>query len=148
MIDRPLRLGPDPNRSHLERWNEMHPDRYGRPDAPAEAEDGRRRWLSSEDADNCPGNAPPLHGFLDSLLSLAVLIMAPLTGAIATLLIYRWTAPGQLSIGWALGYAGLFLVTTWIGAMLVYALRRLLLAAVIAGATLGIGYLAWNLWLV
>lgn len=32
--------------------------------------------------------------------------------------------------------------------MLVYALRRLLLAAVIAAATLGIGYLAWNLWLV
>jgi hypothetical protein len=79
---------------------------------------------------------------------LAVLILAPLTGAIATRLIYRSTAPGQLSIGWALGYAGFFLVTTWIGAMLVYALRWLLLAAVIAGATLGIGYLAWNLWLV
>lgn len=29
-----FRLGPDPNRTYLERWNEMHPDRYGRPDSP------------------------------------------------------------------------------------------------------------------
>lgn len=46
-----------------------------------------------------------------------------------------------------LGYTGVFLVTSWAGAMLVYALRRLLLAAVIVGVICGIGYLTWVLWL-
>ncbi|WP_202843217.1 hypothetical protein [Luteimonas saliphila] len=74
-------------------------------------------------------------------------IVAPLTGAITTVLIYRWTAPSHLTTGWIIGYAAIFLVTAWMSTMLVYVLRRLLVAAAIAGATLGIGYPAWSLWL-
>lgn len=135
MSDHPLRLGPDPNRTYMERWNEMHPDRYGRPNP-------------SADTDNDDMDVGGVSGsFLDSLLGLTILVLAPLTGAIATLLIYRWTAPDQLTTAWIFGYAGLFLVTAWLGAMLVYALRRLLLAAVIVGVIFGIGYLTWVLWL-
>ncbi len=143
MADRPLRLGPDPNRTYVERWNEMHPDRYGRPDTYDEASSAW--WKRSTASD--PGDGGTSGSFLESLLGLAVLILAPLTGTIATFLIYRWTAPDQLTTGWMLGYAGIFLVATWISAMLVYALRRLLLAAAITGVTFGIGYLAWHLWL-
>lgn len=143
VTDRPLRLGPDPNRTHLERWNEMHPDRYGRPDTYDEASSA---WWKQNTAID-PGYGGTSESFLESLLGLAVLILAPLTGTIATFLIYRWTAPDQLTTGWMLGYAGIFLVTAWIGAVLVYAVRRLLLAAIIASVAFGVGYLAWSLWL-
>ena len=138
-----FRLGPDPNRTYLERWNEMHPDRYGRPDSLADTDQGWQRGRSSDDTDAGSSTG----SFLDSLLGLAILVLAPLTGAIATLLIYRWSAPAQLTTGWILGYTGVFLVTSWAGAILVYALRRLLLAAVIVGVIFGIGYLTWVLWL-
>ncbi len=138
-----FRLGPDPNRTYLERWNEMHPDRYGRPDSLTDTDQGCQRGHSNDDTDAGSGTG----SFLTSLLSLAVLVLAPLTGAIATLLIYRWTAPDQLTTGRMLGYTGVFLLTSWAGAMLVYALRRLLLAAVIVGVICGIGYLTWVLWL-
>ncbi len=121
----------------------MHPDRFGRPDSLAGIEQGWQRGHSSDDTDTGSGTG----SFIDSLLGLAILVLAPLTGAIATLLIYRWTAPAQLTSGWILGYTGVFLVTAWAGAMLVYALRRLLLAAAIVGVTFGIGFLAWSLWL-
>jgi len=143
MSSPPIRLGPDPNRTYLERWNEMHPDRYGRPDSSVDSDHGRRRGHANDDPD-AGGDSG---SFLDSMLGLAILILAPLTGAIATLQIYRWTAPDQLTTGWIFGYAGTFLVTAWIGAMLVYALRRLLLVTVIVGVTFGLGYLAWALWL-
>ena len=143
MSNRPLQFGPDPNRTYLERWNEMHPDRYGRPDSLADTDQGWQRGHSSDDTDAGSGTG----NFLTSLLGLAILVLAPLMGAIATLLIYRWTAPAQLTTGWILGYTGVFLVTAWAGAMLVYALRRLLLVAAIVGISFGIGYLAWNLWL-
>ena len=142
MSHRPLQLGPDPNRTHLERWNEMHPDRYGRPDT-YEADSSRRQRHTANDADNGGTSS----GLFESLLGVAILILAPLAGAITTLLIYRWTAPGQLTTGWVLGYLSTFLVTAWVSGMLVYALRRLLLAAAIAGAIFGIGYLAWHFWL-
>jgi hypothetical protein len=141
--DRPLRLGPDPNRTYLERWNTMHPNRYGRPDSAADADRG---WHQGHANDGTEAGSDS-ESLPDSLLGAAILVLAPLAGAIATLLIYRWTAPSQLTTGWILGYAGIFLVAAWIGAMLVHALRRLLLAAAIIGATFGIGYLIWSLWL-
>lgn len=143
MSDRPLRLGPDPNRTYLERWNVLHPERYGRPDSPADVDRSRQQGHANDDTAAGRNSA----SFLESLLSLAILILAPLAGAIATLLIYHWTTPDRLTTGWILGYVGVFLVTAWIGSMLVYALRRLLFAAVIASVTFGAGYLAWNLWL-
>ena len=143
MSDRPLRLGPDPNLTYMDRWNEMQPDRYGRPDTYDGASgDRRQRGAKGDEQDNGGSGS-----FLESFLGLAILILAPLTGAIATLLIYRWTAPDQLTTGRMLGYTGVFLVTSWACAMLVYALRRLLLAAVIVGVICGIGYLTWVLWL-
>lgn len=142
MSNRPLQLGPDPNRTYLERWNQMHPDRYGRPDSPTDGDYGRQH---ANDDDTDVGGVSG--AFLNSLLGLTILVLASLTGTIATFLIYRWTAPDQLTAAWVLGYVGVFLVTAWIGAALVYALRRLLLAAAIIGITFGIGYLAWSLWL-
>lgn len=142
MSDRPLRLGPDPNRTYMERWNEMHPDRYGRPDTYDEASGDRRQRGAKSDEQDDGGSG----SFLESFLGLAILILAPLTGAIATLLICRWTAAAQLTTGWILGYTGIFLATSWLGAMLVYSLRRLLLAAAILGMIFGIGYLTWGLW--
>ena len=121
----------------------MHPDRYGRPDTYDVT--GRGGWPRSTEIGTDAEGAP--QSLLESFVGLAILILAPLTGAIATLLIYRWTAPDQLTTGWILGYAGSFLATAWIGAMLVYALRRLLLAIAIVGVTFGIGYFAWSLWL-
>lgn len=143
MSNRSLQLGPDPNRTYVERWNEMHPDRYGRPDTYDEASSAW--WKRSTASDLGAGGTSA--SFLEPLLGLAVLILASLTGTIATFFVYRWTAPDQLTTNWMLGHAGTFLVATWIGAMLVYALRRLLLAAAITGVTFGIGYLACHLWL-
>lgn len=144
---RPLRLGPDPNRTHLERWNEMHPDRYGRPVTPAEMENGPHRWLSLDDVDNSPGNAPSCHGFLESLLGLTILILAPIIGLLVTLPLYQWTRPDNLTPAWILGYAGVFVVATFAGGVLVYTLRRVLLMLALAIMMYGIGYAAWHLWL-
>lgn len=140
MPHRPLQFGPDPNRTYSERWNEMHPDRYGRPDCSVNS---GHDWQEMHDTD-AGGDSQK---FLGSLLSLAILVLAPLAGATATLLIYRWATPSQLTTALILGYAAIFLATAWVGATLVYALRRLLLAATVAGSTVGIGYLAWTLWL-
>lgn len=136
-----FRLGPDPNRTYLERWNEMHPDRYGRPDSLADSDQDRQQGHANDDTDAGGGSGT----FLGSLLGLTILFLAPLTGAIATLQIYRWTAPEQLTTGGILGYAGTFLVTAWLSAMLVYSLRRLLLATATLGVIFGIGCLAWSL---
>lgn len=143
MSDRPLRLGPDPNRTDMERWNEIHPDRYGRPNTYDEANGDRRQQgaKGDEQDDGGSGNS------LESFLGLATLILAPLTGAIATLLIYRWTAPAQLTTGRLLGYMGVLLTAIWVGAVLIYALRQLLLAAAIVSVIFGVGHLAWGLWL-
>lgn len=145
MTDRPLRLGPDPNRSHLERWNEMHPDRYGRPDTPAETENERRQWLSSDDADDL-GSAPTPSGFLESFLGLAILILAPIIGLFVTLPLYQWTRPDNLTPAWILGYVGAFVIATFAGALLIHALRRVLLTLTLAALALSIGYAAWHLW--
>lgn len=146
MSDRPLRLGPDPNRTYMERWNEMHPDRYGRPDAPADTENEHRRWLPSDDEDD-PGNVSSPQGFLESLLGLAILILAPIVGLFVTLPLYHWTRPDNLTPAWILGYASMFVVATFVGAMLVYALRRVLLVLTLATLTFGVGYIAWHLWI-
>lgn len=101
MSDRPLQLGPDPNRSYLERWNELHPDRYGRADTYDEA-DGAWFQQNAEYG----GSAHPATGsFLETILGLAILVLAPLSGAIATILLYPWTGPDHLTSGWVLGYA-------------------------------------------
>lgn len=145
MSDRPLRLGPDPNRTYMERWNEMHPDRYGRPDTPADTENERRRQ-SPDDADEV-GAAPSPGGFLESLLGLTLFILSPIIGLFVTLPLYQWTRPDNLTPGWILGYAVAFVVATFAGAMLVYALRRVLLIFALAALTFGIGYAAWHLWI-
>lgn len=141
MSDRPLQLGPDPNRSYLERWNELHPDRYGRADTYDEA-DGT--WFQ-QDAES-GGSARPAPGsFLETILGLAVLVLGPLAGAIATILLYRWTGPDHLTSGSVLGYAAAFVACTCAAALLVYALRRIVLAAGLLGITLSVGYLGWHL---
>lgn len=140
MSGRPLQLGPDPNRSYLERWNEMHPDRYGRADTFAESDDAGPQW----DAEG--GAADPGTGsLLETLLSLAILVLAPLVGATTTILLYQWTRPDQLTSGSVLGYAAAFLGCTFAAAVLIYVVRHLLLGAAFLTLTLGIGYFGWNL---
>lgn len=121
----------------------MHPDRYGRPDTPAEPEYEQRRWLPSGDA----GAVPSPNGFLKSLLGLAILALAPIIGLFVTLPLYQWTRPENLTPAWILAYAGTFAVATFAGAVLVYALRRVLLIFALATLTLGIGHTAWRLWI-
>lgn len=141
MSDRPLQLGPDPNRSYLERWNELHPDRYGRADTYDES-DGAWFQQNAE----CGGSAhPATESFLETIIGLAILVLAPLSGAIAMILLYRWTGPDHLTSGWVLGYAAAFLACTFAAAFLVYALRRMVLAVALLGITLGVGYIGWKL---
>lgn len=90
MPHRPLQFGPDPNRTYLERWNEMRPDRCGRPDCSVNS---GHDWQEMHDTD-AGGDS---QNFLDSLLSLAIIVLEPLAGATATFLIYRWTTPSQLT---------------------------------------------------
>ena len=142
MADRPLRLGPDPNRTHMERWNQMHPDRYGRPDTPVASTD--HGWSHSEAGNEAVGGSG---GFLEILLGLTILALAPPIGAIVTFHTYQWTKPGDLTPGWVLGYIAIFLVTSWIVAMLINALRKVILAAAIAGMTFCLGYATWHLWI-
>lgn len=141
MSDRPLQLGPDPNRSYLERWNELHPDRYGRADTYDET-DGA--WFQ-QNAESGGSARPATGSFLETILGLAILFLAPLAGAIGTILLYGWTGPDHLTSGWVLGYAAAFVACTFAAALLVYALRRVLLAAALLGVTFGVGCLAWNL---
>lgn len=145
MSDPSFQLGPDPNRTYLERWNEMHPDRYGRPDTSATTEGERLRWFS-DDADEA-GAAPSPGGLLESLLGLTLFILSPIIGLFVTLPLYQWTRPDNLTHGWIIGYAAAFVVATFAGAMLVHALRRVLLIFALAALTFGIGYAAWHLWI-
>ncbi len=46
-----FQLGPNPNRTYLERWNEMHPGRFGRPDSLADTDQGWQQGHSSDDTD-------------------------------------------------------------------------------------------------
>ncbi len=123
----------------------MHPDRYGMPDTPAETENERRRWLSSDDSDDLR-SAPTPSGLLESFLGLAILILAPIIGLFVTLPLYQWTHPDNLTPAWILGYAGTFVIATFAGALLVYTLRRVLLTLTLAALALSIGYAAWHLW--
>ncbi len=123
----------------------MHPDRYGRPDTPAKAEADGGRWFSSDDAEDGPGDAPSPPRFLETFCGLAIFILAPIVGLGVTLLGYQWTRPDHVTAAWILGYAGVFVIATFVGAMLVDALRRILLALTLVALTAGIGYAAWHL---
>ena len=144
MAERPIRLGPDPSRTHLERWNELHPDRYGKPDSPAASEPYRQQRLH-DDAEGDSSDSSL--GLMESFVGLAVFFLAPLSGLVMTLLFYQWTRPANLTPASVFGYAGVFVVAMLTGGVLVYALRRVLLALVLAALALGAGYLAWHLWL-
>lgn len=141
MSQRPIQLGPDPHRSYLERWNELHPGRYGRADT---YDDSDGAWLQ-QNGEGDGSTSPTTGGLLETFLGLVILTVAPLAGGIATVLLYRWTVPDHLTSGWVLGYVATFLVSTVTAALLVYAVRRLLLAAAFLALTLGIGYFSWNL---
>ncbi len=144
MADRPLRFGPDPNRTYLERWNEMHPDRYGRPDSQAGSSPHRRHSL---DGDAESDSAIPSVGLLESLLGAAIFLLAPITALIVTLLSYQWTRPDTLTTAWIFGYASVFVVAMLVCGVLAYVFRRVLLALALSAFAFGVGYLAWHSWL-
>ena len=129
MSQRPIQLGPDPNRSYLERWNELHPDRYGRPDTYDES-DGA--WLQ-QNGEGDGSASPTTGGLLETFLGLVILVLAPLAGGIATVLLYRSTGPDDLTSGWVFGYVAAFLVSTLAAALLVFSLDTLASIAAILG---------------
>ncbi len=129
MSQRPIQLGPDPNRSYLERWNELHPDRYGRPDTYDES-DGA--WLQ-QNGEGDGSTSPTTGGLLETFLGLVILVLAPLAGGIATVLLYRLTGPDDLTSGWVFGYVAAFLVSTLAAALLVFSLDTLASIAAILG---------------
>lgn len=149
MANRPLRLGPDPNRTYLERWNTMHPDRYGQPGATANEGPRGPRWFKSEDPNyygpglvRSPGNE-----LLDAITGLVILGLATMIGFAITVTTYRLTHPGNLTTTWILGYVGIFAVSSFVSAILLYAVRRIVLALILSAVAFGIGYAVWHLWL-
>ena len=149
MADRPLRLGPDPNRTHLERWNTMHPDRYGRPGATENEGTSDSRWFESEDPnDYGPGHArSPGNDLLDTTTSLIVLALAAVLGFVVTITAYRLTHPENLTAAWLLGYLATFVASTFVSSILLHAVRRIIWALILATIAFGIGSAAWRLWL-
>ena len=149
MADRPLRLGPDPNRTYMERWNTMYPDRYGQPDATENEATSDSRWLKSDNPNyygpglvRTPGNE-----LLDAATGLIVLALAAVLGFVVTVTAYRLTHPENLTAAWLLGYVVTFVASTFVSAGVLYAARRIIWALILAAIAFGIGSAAWRLWL-
>ena len=148
MTDRPLRLGPDPNRTYMERWNTMYPDRYGQPDATENEATSDSRWLKSDNPNyygpglvRTPGNE-----LLDAATGLIVLALAAVLGFVVTVTAYRLTHPENLTAAWLLGYVVTFVASTFVSAGVLYAARRIIWALILAAIAFGIGSAAWRLW--
>lgn len=149
MADRPLRLGPDPNRTYMERWNTMYPDRYGQPDATENEATSDSRWLKSDNPNyygprlvRTPGNE-----LLDAATGLIVLALAAVLGFVVTVTAYRLTHPENLTAAWLLGYVVTFVASTFVSAGVLYAARRIIWALILAAIAFGIGNVAWRLWI-
>lgn len=149
MTDRPLRLGPDPNRTYLERQNAMYPDRYGQPGATGNESASDPRWSNSEDLNyygpglvRSPGNE-----LLDAATGLIVLALAAALGFVITVTAYRLTHPEHLTAAWLLGYVATFVASTLVSAIVLHAVRRIIWALILAAIAFGIGSAAWRLWL-
>ncbi len=149
MAERPFRLGPDPNRPYLERWNTMHPDRYGRPGATKNESTSDSRRFESEDPNyygpglvRSPGNE-----LLDAATGLIVLALAAVLGFVITVTAYQLTHPENLTAAWLLGYVVTFAASTFVSAGVLYAARRIIWALILTAIAFGIGYAVWHLWL-
>ena len=126
----------------------MYPDRYGQPDATENEATSDSRWLKSEDPNyygpglvRSPGNE-----LLDATTDLIVLALAAVLGFVITITAYRLTHPENLTAAWLLGYVATFAASTFVGAIVLHAVRRVIWALILAASAIGIGTAAWRLW--
>lgn len=132
-----MQLGPDPNRSYLERHNQMFPSRYGMP-GPFPTERKRKKSHASEGEGEGAGGSEV--DIASDLRALSVLLTALPAGMFATFLLTKQIGPESLSVGWIFRYLGMFVVCTAGAGYVAYRLRRLLTIA------WGLGVLAFVGW--
>lgn len=139
-----MRLGPDPNRSFLQRHNEMFPQRYGLLGPAREANGSATRQVGDSEA-----GSSTVHdeSFVDSLYGFIVLGAGLVIGVLTTFLVVKFIRPESLSASWILGYIATFFVSAYVGAMIAYAVRRIVLAVLIVTSMFGAGYGVYHLWM-
>ena len=127
----------------------MYPDRYGQPDATENEATSDSRWLESDDPNyygpglvRTPGNE-----LLDATTGLIVLVLAAVFGFVITVTAYRLTHPENLTAAWLLGYVATFAASTFVSAIVLHAVRRIIWALILAAIAFGIASTVWRLWL-
>jgi hypothetical protein len=126
----------------------MYPDRYGSPDTSAdERTSGPGRFENDDGNYLGPGLVrSPGNELLNSMTGLMILTLAAMIGFAITITIYRLTHPGNLTATWILGYVGMLAAFSFISAILLYAMRRVVLALILSAIAFSIGYAVWHLW--
>lgn len=129
MNDRPLRFGPDPNRTPLQRHNAMYPERYGQIDLPLSNPPPRRERGHVASSGNAAGS---MVGF--------VMLVGALAGGCAVLVLLNSLVGAKHIPTWI--YLASCSVGGIAGGVLAYLLRYILLV----GGFIGIvGYAAWRM---
>lgn len=106
----------------------MHPDRYGQPGATGNESASDSRWSNSEDPNHYgPGLVrSPGNELLDATTDLIVLALAAVLGFVITVTAYRLTHPENLTAAWLLGYVATFVASTFVSAIVLHAVRRII----------------------
>lgn len=127
----------------------MYPNRYGQPDATENEATSDSRRLESDDPNYYgPGLfRTPGTELLDATTGLIVLVLAAVLGFVITVTAYRITHPENLTAAWLLGYVATFAASTFVSAIVLHAVRRIIWALILATIAFGIGSAAWRLWL-
>lgn len=137
-----MKLGPDPNRSYLQRHNEMKPSRYGNLNPEKKAQSKK----ASEEIPQTgagSGAAEDEGGLFLTFQALAITIAVPVLGVLLTILIGRAIAPDHLTVGWVFGYVALFAACTGLAALVATVMSRVLGVLLIAGL---VALLCWGGW--
>ncbi len=134
-----IRLGPDPNRTYLQRHNEMFPQLYGQ--LGAQQKRGRvGRIAEAADVD--------VAGDLDvrgSLYAFAVAAGAIVAALVLTGAAYKLMQPDSLTAGRVLGFTAVFLFGLVAGGAVAYVLRRVLAVVLISGGAAMAGWVVWRI---
>lgn len=135
-----IRLGPDPNRlnphhHHANIWTVPNP-----PEAP------KQQWQATWQAGDSEPGSGTVHNqsFVESLYGFIVFVAGLVIGVLSTFLAVKFIRPESLSAAWIFGYFATFFVSAYVGAMIVYVVRRIVLAVLVA---VSIGYAAYYLWM-
>lgn len=125
----------------------MHPDRYGQPGTTGDKGTSGSRWFESEDPNyygpglvRSPGNE-----LWDAVTGLIILSLAATLGFAITVTAYRLTHPENLTATWIFGYIGVFAASSFVTALLLYAVRRIVLTLILSAIVFSAGYVIWHL---